>query len=95
MRRRMFATVFAARPGTFGVLFVSGSLGGSGALVSPESGAVSVARMFRLFGAGGALLILGQFWELCPAWRHLKHSPSLMHLARSSGVSFSIFILGV
>ena len=32
----------------------------------------------------------GQFVELCPGFRHLKQSPSLMHLARSSGVSFSI-----
>lgn len=54
-----------------------------GLLVEPVSCAVSAARMVLLWYP---FLNLGQLAELCPDSLQRKHSPSLRHRSRSSGV---------
>lgn len=54
-----------------------------GLLVEPVSCAVSAARMVLFWYP---LLNLGQLAELCPGSLQRKHSPSLRHRSRSSGV---------
>ena len=43
-------------------------------------------------GVGWDWLVVLQLLALCPTFLHLKHQPSLIHFARSCGVSFFSFM---
>ena len=72
--------------GSVGASLLCWALGvGTGSIALVSTGVVSAARMVGF--------LTGQSGPMCPGWRHLKQSFSLMHRSLSSGIS--LFSLGL